>query len=70
MSDKADALKTTESLCHDARESLATTRDPLGQAAWMARESGNHELDKSLMSIMELIEVANRLLITVPRLKG
>lgn len=59
-----------ESQCRKAREHLKEAMTILSEAAWTARESNNHELDKSLTAVVATLEGSQLLLISLPRLKG
>lgn len=59
-----------EYLCCQAREQLKGVITLLSEAAWMARESDNHELDKSITAVAETLQGSQLLLISLPRLKG
>lgn len=59
-----------ESLCREAREHLKEAVKSLSDAAWIAREAGEHELDKSLTAVGATIEGVGLTLISLPRLKG
>lgn len=59
-----------EAECHDAREHLKRATRALQDAAWLARETRQNELDKSLTAVGATIEGVNLVLISLPRLKG
>lgn len=58
-----------ESLCHEAREHLKEAITALSEAAWIALEASQHELDKSLTAIGATIEGSQLLLVSLPEVK-
>jgi hypothetical protein len=59
-----------ESQCRAAREHIKEAITALSEAAWSARDSSSHELDKALTAVSATLEGSQLLLISLPRLKG
>lgn len=64
-----EIAKKIENECLMARNHIADVRSHLHEAAWLAGQTGNHELDKALIAIKQVIEAGGLLLISLPRLR-
>lgn len=68
MTDQPESKITR--LCQGAREDIGNAKDRLLDAAAIASQSGNYELDKALTAVNQTLHGSQILLISLARLKG